>query len=630
MERESFEDPGIARILNEHFVPIKVDREERPDIDAMYMNAVQLLTGSGGWPMSVFLTPELKPFWGGTYFPPESRWGRPGFGQICQQLAEAHRTQRDKVEEAARSITEHLAESAGGGAGQDMPGESAIDAAVDHCRRTFDRGYGGFGSAPKFPRSIELSMLLRYHHRTGDPEALEMCQTTLKAMAHGGIHDQIGGGFHRYATDDRWLVPHFEKMLYDNALLARTYLEAFQVTRDPLHARVAREVLEYVLREMTSPDGGFYSATDADSEGEEGKFFVWTPEEVTSLLGADEARVVCERFNITPGGNFEHGKSIPHVTRTCEQVARALRREPGEVEAIVSRGRQALYAAREGRPRPFRDEKVLAAWNGLMISAFARAHQVLDEPRYLAAAEAAARFLRERLTIGGRLHRTHKDGKTQFPAYLDDHAYVAEALLDLYESTFDEVHLQAAAQLMDTLLDEFWDAEGGGFFFTGVRHERLIARRKDPLDNATPSGNGIAALNLLRLERLLGVPKYGERAAELVRGVKVYLERAPMAMGATLIALEQMLHPPLEIALVGDLDSIPGRTLLRAVREPFLPRKIVAGASARRPRPAGAGLPLLSGKAAVDGKPAAYLCKDFACRPPIVDPAELRAALKQP
>ncbi|MBI4605585.1 MAG: thioredoxin domain-containing protein, partial [Planctomycetes bacterium] len=628
MERESFEDPEIARVLNERFVSIKVDREERPDLDAIYMEAVQMLNqGRGGWPMSVFLTPERKPFYGGTYFPPRGWGGMPGFGQVLVQLAEVYRTQRGRVEEAARSIAEHLAETGGPAPAAELPGDEVLEAAVEHARRTFDPAHGGFGPAPKFPRSVEVTKLLWHHARSGGTEALRMAETTLDAMALGGMYDQIGGGFHRYSTDARWLVPHFEKMLYDNALLARTYVEAFQVTGKEMYRRIAGEVLDYVLREMTGPEGGFYSATDADSEGEEGRFFVWTPEEVEAVLVAKDARLVCERYGITAGGNFEGGRSIPSVARTPEQMGRALGLDPAEVEETLRRGRAALYEARERRVKPFRDEKVIAAWNGLMVSALARAYQVLEEERWLEAAERAAAFILEELRPGGRLHRTWKDGRARHLGYLDDHACLAEALLDLYEATFELEHLERAREIMDALLEGFWDPAGGGFFFTSAAHERLIARRKDPLDNATPSGNGVAALTLLRLERLTGEGRYKDRAVELLKGAAAFLERVPMAMSYTILALELANHPPAEVAVVGDLASSEARALLRVVRRKLLPGRVLAAARFPGDPRVAEAVPLLRGKTPVEGRPAAYLCQGCTCRPPVTDPARLDALL---
>jgi len=628
MERESFENEEVAALLNRWFVSVKVDREERPDLDAVYMNAVQLMTGSGGWPMSVFLTPEGVPFWGGTYFPPENRYGILGFKEILARIAAAYQQDRGRVTEAASEIQRHLAEPLAGPSSEEMPGQETLEQAARLARQTFDTTHGGFGPAPKFPRSIELSKLLRHHHRTGDVEALAMCEKTLEAMASGGMYDQIGGGFHRYSTDARWMVPHFEKMLYDNGLLVRAYLEAYQVTKKPLYRRVAAEVLDYLLREMTSPEGGFFSATDADSEGEEGKFFVWTPEEVEAELGSADARIICAHYGIRPGGNFEDGKSIPYLAQSIDEVAQAFGTTAQEVEAVVARGRVRLRAARERRPKPFRDEKALSAWNGLTISALARGWQVLGETRYLEAAKAAASFVFRQLVANGRLLRTYKDGKAQHLGYLDDHAYVAEACLDLYECTFDPEHLARARSLIDQLVDEFWDDSRGGFFFTSVRHEKLIARRRDDLDGATPSGNGVAALSLLRLERLTGESGYRRRASEILRDSRSLLERAPMAMSSTLIALDMFLHPCVEIVIAGDTASTEAESLLRAVHARFLPGKILAGTPPRSGQDSGkpVAIPLLEGKSVAAGA-AAYVCKDFVCLPPVTAPRELERLL---
>jgi uncharacterized protein YyaL (SSP411 family) len=630
MERESFENVDIAKLMNEHFINIKVDREERPDLDSIYMTAVQLLTSSGGWPMSVFLTPELKPFWGGTYFPPDDRFGRPGFAHILTQIANLYRTGRDKIEETAAKLTEALSERDTSTISTDLPGRDVMESAVEYAERSFDSEWGGFGPAPKFPRSVEISKLLRYYQRTKKANVLEMCEATLESMAHGGMYDQIGGGFHRYSTDKKWLVPHFEKMLYDNALLARTYLEAFQVTGKDFYSRIAREVLDYVLREMTSPEGGFYSATDADSEGEEGVFFVWTPEQVEEVLGEADARTFCEYYSITTGGNFEGGTSIPHVSKPVEEVAGSLNLSCEKLEEVLERGRRKLYEARESRVKPFRDEKVLASWNGLMISAFARGYQILEDPRYLEAADRAAAFIVENLYFSDRLHRTYKDGRCQFPGYLDDHAYLGEAFLDLYETTFKPEHLQFARELTDTLLEQFWDAGGGGFFFTALHHKSLITRKKDPFDNATPSGNGVAALSLLRLERLTGVDSYRARAVELFKGVKPLVEKAPMAFSYTILALEYIFNVPVEIAVLGNPEAEETRKLLRVVYQRFLPNKALVAVTPPVDQAMGEAVPLLAGKSLEGEKATAFVCRDYACRTPVTEPRDLERLLASP
>jgi hypothetical protein len=627
MERESFEDPEIARLMNENFINIKVDREERPDLDAVYMEAVQLMTQSGGWPMSVFLTPDLKPFWGGTYFPPRSGLGRPGFADVVVQLARVYREDRQRVEESAREITAHLASQLDLG-GAKLPGLDALERAVESSSRRFDPHYGGFGPAPKFPRSVEVSMLLRAFAHSGDGTVLEMCERTLDGMVCGGIYDQIGGGFHRYSTDEKWLVPHFEKMLYDNALLVRTYLEAYQVTGKEVYGRVAREVLDYLLREMTSPEGGFYSATDADSEGREGAFFVWTPEQVEAVVGRDDGRIVCHYYNISVGGNFEDSTSIPNVTRSIADLARAFKLDPDEAARLIAEGRARLYAAREERPRPFRDEKVLAAWNGLAISAFARGAQVLGERRYLDAAGQTARLVLDAMLSNGRLLRVRKCGRSRVPAFLDDYAYFVEALLDLYEAGFETNFLDQARELSDLMLDLFWDAGAGGFYYTARDGEALIARKKDFFDNATPSANGVAALSLLRLERLTGEPRYREAAEKLFRAVARAVDQMPMAFASMLIALDFYHSPPVEVAVVGEPGSSSTRALWETVHSGFLPGRVLAGAPGPEVDAAlGARVPLLRGKRAEGGQSSAYVCRDYACQAPVSEPEALRTLL---
>lgn len=627
MERESFENDEIAALLNKSFVSIKVDREERPDVDSIYMNAVQLLTRSGGWPMSVFLTPDLQPFWGGTYFPPEGRYGRPGFKDIVEQIAKYYSEHRSQVETAAAALTEQIQALEKQRPQSETPSREAIEAAVREADRTFDSTCGGFGAAPKFPRSIELSLLLRWHATTGDTDALRQSEKTLECMAHGGMYDQVGGGFHRYSTDRKWLVPHFEKMLYDNALLVRTYLEAFQVTKKELYSRIASEVLDYVLREMTGQHGGFYSATDADSEGEEGKFFVWTPEEITSLLGEEKARIVCDFYNITERGNFEHQTSIPHVTKSIEQTAVALDLDVAAVVARLAEARQELYEYRAQRIPPFRDEKVITAWNGLMISALTRGYQVLGDTRYLQAAQSAVGLILDQLSDDDQLYRTYKDGRAQHRGYLDDYAYFVEGLIDLYEASFDIAHLERACRYTDVALSAFWDDEAGGFFYTAAHHEALICRQKQYLDTATPSANGVTALNLLRLERLTGKTMYRDRAEETLRSAKVKIERLPSAMGSTLVALDFLLHPPVEIALLGS-DEIAACEWLKAIHDEFVPRKVLAGIWGEVSSASAANSPLLAGKAR-HGDVTVYVCRDFACRAPATDLSTLRCQLSQ-
>jgi len=627
MERESFENTDIAREMNEHCINIKVDREERPDIDAIYMAAVQMLTGQGGWPMSVFLTPDLRPFFGGTYFPPDRRHGRPGFGEVVRAIAGTYRSEPGKVESTASLLAERLAAPEDHGS-TELPGAETLRSAVEDAARRFDPAHGGFGPAPKFPRSVEISMLLRAQARAADGRILDMCERTLEGMAYGGMYDQIGGGFHRYSVDAKWLVPHFEKMLYDNALLARTYLEALQLTGRELYERVSREILDYVLREMTSPEGGFYCATDADSEGVEGAFFVWTPSEVEELVGAEDARLVCEYYNITEAGNFEGATSIPNITRALDVVAESLGVDLADARDRLGVARSKLHAAREQRERPFRDEKILTSWNGLMISALARGAQVLDESRYADAARKSADLILASLRDGeGRLLRVRKDRESRIGAFLDDHAYLIEGLLDLWESSFEPRYLDAARQLCDRVLEDFWDDELGGLFFTSTSHECVIARRKDSFDNATPSPTGVMALNLLRLERLSGESSYREKAEAVLRSVSTAVDRMPVGFSSTLIALDFLLGPPVEIALVGDLDDESARRFLREIHRGFLGARVIAAGGSPVPEDLAARVPLLRGREAVDGRATAFICRNFACGTPLTDPAEIAAAL---
>ncbi|MFP6737881.1 MAG: thioredoxin domain-containing protein [Planctomycetota bacterium] len=632
MERESFEDRDIAKLMNENFINIKVDREERPDIDALYMNAVQMLSGQGGWPMSVFLTPDLRPFWGGTYFPPRGHYNsagevvRPGFVDILISLSRAYRESPEKIENAASQVVEGLCrpETPSGG---DLASEEVLKLAGEDAARRFDPAFGGFGPAPKFPRSTEISMLLRVYALGGNPEVLHMCERTLEAMAHGGMYDQVGGGFHRYSTDAKWLVPHFEKMLYDNALLVRTYLEAFQVTGRELYGRIASEVLDYVLAEMTSSEGGFFSATDADSEGREGVFFVWRPAEVEEILGGEDARLFCRYFNITTEGNFEDSTSIAHVTASLDEVAASLGIEPDVASAKIEEGRKKLYEARAKRPAPFRDEKVLTSWNGMMISALARGFQVLGEPRYLQAAQRAAGLILEEMQDGGRLLRVRKDGKSRITGFLDDNAFFIEALLDLYESCFEVNYLEEARRLADAVLAGFSDEEEAGLYFTSEEHELIITRRKDPFDGAVPSPTGVMALNLLRLERLTDTAGYRQRAEGILREVSSMLPRAPMGFGSSLLALDFLLHPPVELALVGDLSDTVSAEFLAVIHSGFLPARVITASENPPSGDLSARVPLLEGKGHAGDGSRLYICRDGSCREPIDHPQEASAHL---
>jgi hypothetical protein len=624
MERESFENPAVADLMNRHFVNVKVDREERPDLDAIYMAATLTLNaGQGGWPMTVFLTPEQRPFFAGTYFPPTDRFGRPGFSTLLARIADLWERRRDDLLEQAATLTAHLRERAGA-AQSGTVGEEEIRAAVRELAAAFDPTYGGFGPAPKFPPSTQLSLLLRHHRRTGDAAALAMVTKTLDGMAQGGMYDQIGGGFARYATDPYWLVPHFEKMLYDNALLAKAYLEGFQVTGQPRYARIAREILDYILREMTGPEGGFYSATDADSEGEEGKFFVWTPAEVEAVLGPEEGGRLCAYYDITEEGNWE-GKSIPHTPRPLERVASRLGIPADALRASVEDGRARLYEARRRRVPPGLDDKILTAWNGMMVGALAEGGRVLGEPRYRAAAGRAADFLLGALRrADGRLLRTFRKGTAHLDAYLEDYAFLAEGLLDLYEAGADERYLREAGRLAERIVADFAD-EAGGFYDTAQDHEPLIVRYKDGADGAVPSANAVAASVLARLAAHLGRADFRDRAAAAIQAYAKPMTQRPRAFCKSLCVVDFLLEGPVELALVGTPGDAGYEALRAAVGRRYLPNRIVA----HHDPAAGAApeLPLLEGKGLVGGKAALYVCRDFACRAPVTDPAELDGAL---
>jgi hypothetical protein len=624
MERESFEDEEIARLMNAHFVPVKVDREERPDLDDIYMAATLAMNqGQGGWPMTVFLTPDQQPFFAGTYFPPTDRYGRPGFRTLLERIAELWERDREGLRAQGTEVTRFLRENTRAAPGLSV-GVDEMRKAVAQLARDFDDRWGGFGRAPKFPPSPALSLLLRAHRRFGDESALRMATRTLEMMARGGMRDQIGGGFHRYSVDERWLVPHFEKMLYDNAQLARVYLEAHQAAADPAFRTVAMDVLDYVGREMTAPGGGFHSATDADSEGEEGRFFVWTPAQVREALGDEEAaRQFCAAYDITESGNFE-GRSIPNLPRPLPQVATELGVSAADLEASLATSRAGLYAARARRVPPALDDKVLTAWNGLMIGAFAEGFRVTGEARYLDAATRAAAFLSTHLrTADGRLLRTWRAGKAHLAAYLEDYAYLAAGLLDLYEAGGDVGQLREAERLAQLMRDEF-SAEEGGFYSTAQGHESLIVRHREGHDGATPAANAIAAQVLARLSYHLDREELREQAAGAIRAWGGAIARQPRAFATSLAVVDLLLEGPVELALVGAADD-PARERLRAeIGRHYLPNRIVA---LHDPARGASLLPLLAGKEMVGTRAALYVCRHFACQRPVTAPAEVAAAL---
>ena len=621
MAHESFENEQIAELMNENFVSIKVDREERPDLDQIYMNAVQMMTHHGGWPMTVFLTPDAVPFYGGTYFPPEDRYNMPGFPRVLIGVAETYRDRQDDIRETGTSLVNELKRLSGTG-GSDYPVEpELLDAAYVGIIRNYDSVNGGFGGAPKFPAAMTLEFLLRTHARTGNRDALEMVSHTCRKMANGGMYDQLGGGFHRYSTDARWLVPHFEKMLYDNALLSRLYLHYFQVSEEPFARETVAGILDYVLREMTHADGGFYSTQDADSESHEGKFFVWTMDEIRAALGEQHARNFSAYYNITEAGNFE-GKNIPNVTRSAEEVAQSLGISESDLRASLEESKRKLFELREQRVKPDRDEKVLTAWNGLMMASFAEAGVVLDRPDYTEAARRNASFVISHLRREGKLLRTWKDGVAKFNAYLEDYAFLIEGLMTLFETTGEFRWLTTGLALTEIMIDEFWDDDAGGFFFTGKSHENLIVRSKDYFDNATPSGNSVAALVLLKAALFTGKERYRTLAIAVLREVGDSIRRYPSGFGYALSAADFLLSTPKEVAIVGSTPD-DFQPLLAETWRRYLPNKVVAASFGVDV------IPLLENRSMIDGLPTAYVCENYTCKQPVTDISALREQLSQ-
>jgi len=622
MERESFEDPATAADMNGSFVCIKVDREERPDLDAIYMDAVQAMTGHGGWPLTAFLTPDGKPFFAGTYFPNEERHGMPAFRRVLAAVADAWRNRREELERQGASVVEAIGRAAAPVEPDDPLSEDVLRQAFQGLRRSFDPRWGGFGNAPKFPQPMALEFLLRCHLR-GEAGALEMLTTTLDRMAAGGMYDQIGGGFHRYSTDVRWHVPHFEKMLYDNAQLARLYTRAWQVTGLERYRRIATETCEYLLREMRHPEGGFFSSQDADSEGVEGKFFVWSWDELVSVGGEAVATVL----GAAPNGNWEQ-TNVLWRPREVEAVAaeHGLRAEELEREVDVARAR--LREIRERRVHPATDDKVIAAWNALAVSALAEAGRALGEPSYVTAAARAADFVLTRLRDDDdRLLRTWRDGRAAVPGFADDHALMAQACLTLYETTFELRYFREARALADELLRLFEDGERGGFFQAGSDAETLVVRPKELYDNAVPSGNSAAAEVFLRLAALTGEAEYERAGASALRLVRDGMARASVAFGHALSALDLFLSPAREVAIVGDPNDQQTQALAAEVTvKRFLPNVVLAVAAPDDEESRDA-VALLRGRAPVDGRPAAFVCERFACQLPVTDPEALASQL---
>ncbi len=645
MAHESFEDPAVAAIMNEYFICIKVDREERPDVDQLYMAATQALTGGGGWPMSVFLTPDLKPFYAGTYFPPENKHGLPSFTNLLEAIHNAWLNDQQKITQSAEKITAYLQQ------GNDIGNETSLndkilDKAFRQIAANYDAVHGGFGKAPKFPRPMVFTYLLRYYHRTGEKQALEMVLVTLRKMAAGGMYDHIGGGFHRYSVDSQWRVPHFEKMLYDQGLLVPAYLEAYQITHDPFYANVARDILDYVLRDMTGPEGAFYSAEDADSADPEnpdthgeGLFYLWRQHEITKILGEEGAAVFNYHYGIEPNGNAlddPHGefsgRNILYVSRTLEDTAAKFNKSVDKIATLLVEARQKLFEVRRQRPRPHLDDKVITSWNGHMISALARGYQVLREPRHLEAAEKAAQFIMSALydPETRQLKRRYRDGTAGLDAHLDDYAFMVSGLLDLYESSFQAQWLQYAITLTGTQIELFEDSRAGGFFDVSGRDASILMRMKSDYDGAEPTGNSVAALNLLRLAQMTDNQSWSEKATSTIAAFADRLAEYPPIMPQMLIAYDFQLDKPKRVVVAGKPGAADTEKMLDAIHSRFLPNKIILLADG------GEGQALLSQHlqfladiAMQENKATAYLCQNYTCKLPTTDVNELVRLLEK-
>ncbi|HEG43657.1 MAG TPA: thioredoxin domain-containing protein [Phycisphaerales bacterium] len=615
MAHESFENESIAAVMNQFFICIKVDREQRPDVDSVYMTAVQMMTGSGGWPLSVFLTPEGKPFYGGTYFPPEDVYGRPGFKKLLLAIADAWKKDRKTLIESGEKLTASLkqhGESQAGEITKDIPAK-----AFEVLAGIFDITYGGFGAAPKFPQPMTLTMLLGYWYSNGDEKALEMVEKTLNEMADGGIYDHLGGGFHRYSTDGQWLVPHFEKMLYDQALISRAYVEAYRITKKPRYAKAAKEVFDYVLRDMTSADGGFYSAEDADSQGEEGLFYVWKPEEIEKVLGSKTAKVFNEYYGVTKQGNFEHNSSILHITKSAAEVAKKFKMTPEKFAKVIDESKQKLFEYRAKRIRPGRDDKIISGWNGLMISSLAAGGALMGEEKYINAANNAADFVLTKLRVNGRLMRYYGKGKAVEKGFLDDHAYMIKGLLDLYEATFEVARLVEATELTEQMIDLFADEEGG-FFLTGSDGEELLIRDKPGYDGAVPSGNSVAATVLLRLGQMTMDKRFTDEGVKVLNAFSENLGRYPTSLTEMVAAVQYWIGPRQEIVIAGKRGADDTQEMIRTVRAQYMPNAVVLlHEEGQAGKELEAIVKFVEYQKTVDNKATAYLCENYVCKQPV-------------
>ncbi len=628
MAHESFEDEEVGRALNDSFVSIKVDREERPDVDMVYMAACQAITLKGGWPLSVFMTPAGKPFFAGTYFPKMGKMGMPGFLDLTRQIAAAWQNNRAPLLEASEKITKGIQPRPERGPVTEL-GLDTLEKGYDQLAQAFDPKWGGFGSAPKFPTPHNLTFLLRWHRRNSDSTALNMVETTLDAMRAGGIFDHIGYGFSRYSVDERWLVPHFEKMLYDQAMLAMAYTEAYQTTGKVRHGRVVREILTYVLRDMTSPEGGFYTAEDADSEGKEGLFYVWTPKEIKEQLGKDLGDLFCRFYDVGPHGNFEDGRSILHVRIPSHRFAANENMDVDELEGVLEEGRKKLFSVRENRIHPLKDDKVLTSWNGLMIAAMAKAYQALGDRTYVDAAQRAADFILANLKKkGNRLFRRYRDSDVAYPGYLDDYSNLVWGLIELYEATFETLFLEEAIALNHTMIDLFWDETHDGFFYSGRDNEVLIKQSKEIYDGAIPSSNSVAILNLVRLSRITGEANLEKKAEQVASSFAKRIKAYPSAYTQFLAALDFIIGPSQEIVIVENQNGKSSRSMIEAIHRQFVPNKVLLLRSAAQPGDRISALaPFTKDLRAQGESPAVHICQHQSCQRRITEVDELRKYL---
>jgi len=624
MEKECFDDEEVARLMNDAFVCIKVDREERPDLDSAYMAVCQAMGRSCGWPLNVIMTPDKNVFFAASYIPKNSRFGLTGMLDLVPQISEVWKTRRQELEGTGRDVR-HMVETMEKRTPGEVLGKEVLDDAYEKLTLGFDERNGGFGRAPKFPVPHNLLVLLRYWSRSGEKNALAMAEKTLRAMRLGGVFDQIGFGFHRYSTDAEWLVPHFEKMLYDQALLALAYTEAYQATGAGKFRLTAKEALDYVLRDLASPEGGFYSAEDADSEGEEGKFYLWTEEEIRKVVSPEDADLAVNLFGVETGGNFDeairkrNGENILHFAKPLEQIASEAHLTIDELIVRLGRIRNLLFEAREKRVHPAKDDKILADWNGLTIAALARASQVLGEQRYLQAAVKASRFILEKMrNEEGTLYHRYAKGERAIGGFLDDYAFLAWGLIEVYEACFEEEYLQAAAELTKRMIARFWDEKEGGFFFSAKSVEDVFPRRKEDYDGALPSGNSVALLNLLRLSRLTGESAYEDMAGQMSRVFAGEVRRAPTAHTFMLLGVDFAVGPTYNVILVGDMHETDTLEMVRVLRKRYLPNLVV---SLRHPGNAGLGYEKIEGKAT------AYVCRDRTCMPPTNSAAKMMELL---